>query len=441
MISPLDERYSEQIKELFPIFSEFNLMFFRTQIEIVWLFALEKAGLFRCDSVSKRRLEQLLHAFSQADFIAIKEQEKITRHDVKAVEYFLKNYLMHSNTKLVEWVHFGLTSEDVNNLSYALILSSARKCLLTVLTTLKQKLKTMALAYADQVMLSRTHGQCASPTTFGKEVANFVARLQSAMDLLANTQIFGKINGAVGNFNALVFCFPNVDWLALTKALVEGLGLNYQRYTTQIEPHDWIGIISAHLVHINVILIDLARDFWSYNALGYLKLRVNEQEVGSSTMPHKVNPIDLENGEGNLGIANALLQHFSLKLPISRWQRDLSDSTVLRNLGVAMGHSLLAYRSLTRGLDKITVNPLAIQQDLDQHWEILAEPIQMVLRQYGVQQGYELLKQLTRGKQVDKQTIEQLIKQLPLPLTVREQLLNLTPNRYVGLAIELAKTV
>ncbi len=441
MLSPLDERYSVEIKDLFPIFSEFNLMNCRINVEIMWLFALEEIGLFSINEVYRKSLNELLTGFSEKDFIEIKNKEKETRHDIKAVEYFLKDRLFQLDSKLIEWVHFGLTSEDINNLSYALILSKARNILLVTLESVCKKLRTMVSKYAEVAMLSRTHGQFASPTTFGKEVANFVSRLEYVIEQLKQLRIFGKLNGAVGNFNALVACFPDVDWITLTEKLVNKFGLNYQRYTTQIEPHDWMGGLSNIFLQINVILLDLVRDFWGYNALGYLKLQINNQEIGSSTMPHKVNPIDFENSEGNLGIANALFQHFSTKLPISRWQRDLSDSTVLRNWGVALGHSLLAYRSLLRGLDKIIVDEEEIKNDLDNHWEVLAEPIQMILRKHGVIGGYELLKKLTRGKRVTREIIEQLVNQLPLTLEVREQILKLRPWTYLGLSVKLAKTI
>ena len=441
MLSPLDERYSAEIKDLFPIFSEFNLMSCRVNVEVMWLFALEEIGLCKINEACRKSLNELLTSFSKKDFVEIKNKEKETRHDIKAVEYFLKDRLFQLDSRLIEWVHFGLTSEDINNLSYALILSKARNILLVTLKNICKKLRAIVSKYAETAMLSRTHGQFASPTTFGKEVANFVSRLECVIKQLKQVKIFGKLNGAVGNFNALVVCFPDIDWLSLTEKLVNKFGLNYQRYTTQIEPHDWMGGLSNTLTQINVILLDLVRDFWGYNALGYLKLQIKNQEVGSSTMPHKINPIDFENSEGNLGVANALFQHFSTKLPISRWQRDLSDSTVLRNWGVTLGHSLLAYRNLLRGLDKVIVNEEGMKNDLENHWEVLAEPIQMILRKHGVIGGYELLKKLTRGKKVTREIIKQLVDQLPLTLEVREQILKLKPWTYLGLSVELAKIV
>jgi adenylosuccinate lyase len=391
----------------------------------------------------------LVRDFSPADAQAIKDIEKTTNHDVKAVEYWIKSRLQ-DRPRLqvaVEFVHFACTSEDINNTSHALQLKSSRQMvLLPAIDQILQALQTMAHAHAQVPMLSRTHGQTASPTTVGKELANVVARLRLAREKIAAVRLLGKLNGAVGNYNAHLAAWPDFDWEALGRRVVEspepeGLGLNFQPYSTQIEPHDYMAELFDAVARANTILIDLARDIWGYISLGYFKQQLKAGEIGSSTMPHKVNPIDFENAEGNLGLANALLRHLSEKLPISRWQRDLTDSTVLRNLGVAFGHSVLAYRSLSLGLSKLELNEEALRADLDQAWEVLAEPIQTVMRRYGVPNAYERLKDITRGRTVTAEALHALIGQLDIPEPERQRLLAMTPASYVGMAAELARRI
>lgn len=447
-ISPLEGRYAEKLNALRPIFSEFGLIKFRVQIEIRWLQMLTEHGkLPELSPLSKQAntlLNSIIDNFSVEDAIRIKEIESSTNHDVKSVEYFLKEKCEpHPElVKVSEFFHFGCTSEDINNLAYGLMLHTARQqIILPHLDALLATLKTMAHDYAAQPMLSRTHGQSATPTTVGKEMANVFARLQRQVQQFVATPIFGKLNGATGNYNAFVSAYPLIDWQTLSKEFITQLGLQFNPYTTQIEPHDYLAEFFNILTRINTILIDFNRDMWGYISLNYFHLKILKHEVGSSTMPHKVNPIDFENAEGNLGLASALLEHMAMKLPISRWQRDLSDSTVLRNMGVALAHAVLAYQSTNRGLSKVSPNLLVLNNDLDQHWEILAEPIQTVMRRFGIEQPYEKLKNFTRGEKITKQILHQFIEELGLPKEVKQQLLELTPRNYVGYAEELAKQI
>ncbi|MDX1901030.1 MAG: adenylosuccinate lyase [Gammaproteobacteria bacterium] len=447
-ISPLEGRYQEKLDDLRPLFSEYGLIRFRVLIEIRWLRMLsEHAHLFELQPLSKHAehlLENIIEDFSLQDATRIKHIESGINHDVKAVEYFIKERIAN-NTELAaiqEFIHFGCTSEDINNLSYSLMLQTARKqIILPVLDELLAILKTLSHTYAKQPMLSRTHGQPATPTTVGKEMANFAARLKRQMTQLIETMILGKLNGASGNYNALAFACPEVDWQILSKNFVSSLGLQWNPYTTQIEPHDCIAEFFAVLMRINTILIDFCRDMWGYISLDYFKQKTIHNEVGSSIMPHKINPIDFENAEGNLGIANALLDHMALKLPISRWQRDLSDSTVLRNTGVAVAHSILAWRSVLRGLDRVEPNLTKLNADLEAHWEILSEPIQTILRRYGVQNAYEQLKQFSRGKKITKESLHAFVGTLPLPEAIKNQLYALTPADYLGYADNLAERI
>jgi len=447
-ISPLDGRYAAKVEPLRPIFSEYGLLHRRIQVEVRWLEALAAhAKIVEVPALSEDArtvLQQLVENFTPADADRIKEIERITNHDVKAVEYFIKERInAHAELGAArEFVHFACTSEDINNLSYGLMLSDARRdVLLPALDQLLHTLTQMAHALAAQPMLSRTHGQTASPTTLGKEIANVVARLQRQRKQLALVELSGKINGAVGNYNAHLVAYPEVDWPTFARHFVESLGLSFNAYTTQIEPHDCIAEISDVFRRINTILIDFSRDIWGYISLGYFRQELKAGEVGSSTMPHKVNPIDFENAEGNLGIANALFGHFAEKLPISRWQRDLTDSTVLRALGTAFGHSLIALDALGRGLAKLNADPVRINADLDTSWEVLAEAIQTVMRRYGLPEPYEQLKALTRGQGITREAIQHFVATLDLPDEVRERLQALTPASYVGLAEVLARDV
>ena len=447
-LSPLDGRYASKVDALRPIFSEYGLMHRRVTVEIVWLIALsDEPGIVELPpfpAAERAKLQKIAAGFSVADAGRIKQIEATTNHDVKAVEYFIKER-MGDNAALKqakEFVHFACTSEDINNLSYALMLRDARdKVLLPALDKVTDKLRELAHANADLAMLSRTHGQTASPTTLGKEMANVVARLQRQRAQLTAIEIPGKINGAVGNFNAHAIAYPGIDWRAFSKRFVESLGLQWQAYTTQIEPHDGVAEICDAQRRIDTILIDLARDVWGYISLGYFGQRLKQGEVGSSTMPHKVNPIDFENAEGNFGVANALLGHFSEKLPISRWQRDLTDSTVLRALGEAFGHALIGFASLEKGLAKLEVNPERIAADLDASWEVLAEAIQTVMRRHGLPEPYEQLKALTRGKGITRETLQVFITSLQLPVADKQRLLALTPAAYTGLAADLARSI
>ena len=447
-ISPLDGRYRDKLSPLQPIFSEYGLIRFRVLVEVRWLQMLaEQAELPELPPLSphaQKILNSLVDDFSAQDAARIKHIESGINHDVKAVEYFLKERFTgnHELANISEFIHFGCTSEDINNLAYALMLKTARQqCILPALDELISLLTHLAHEYARLPMLARTHGQPATPTTVGKEIANFVARLHRQIQQLVAAPILGKINGASGNFNALVIAYPDIDWQQLTKNFVGKLGLQWNAYTTQIEPHDGIAELFTAIMRINTILIDFNRDLWGYISINYFKLKNLTNEVGSSTMPHKINPIDFENAEGNLGIANALLEHMATKLPISRWQRDLSDSTVLRNMGVAIAHTILAYQSTCRGMQKTEPNHTVIQQDLEQHWEVLAEAIQTVMRRYQIDEPYEKLKAFTRGKSIDQASLQQFINELTLPQEVKQQLQALTPSGYIGYAEELARRV
>ena len=445
-LSPLDGRYSGKVAALRPIFSEFGLIRARIRVEIEWLLALAAepgiAELEPLPALAISRLRALSDGFSTVDAARVKEIERTTNHDVKAVEYFIKEKLKDDAdlSAALEFVHFACTSEDINNLSYSLMLGRARETvLLPALDSLAATLRALAHAHAALPMLSRTHGQTASPTTVGKEFANVLARLERQRSQLAGIQMLGKINGAVGNYNAHLVAYPDMDWPVFARRFVESLGLDFNPYTTQIEPHDGIAELCDVQRRINIIAIDLCRDVWGYISQGYFKQSVKAGEVGSSTMPHKVNPIDFENAEGNFGIANSLLAHFSEKLPISRWQRDLTDSTVLRAMGTGFGHSLIAFDSLSRGLGKLSANNERLAADLDAAWEVLAEPVQTVMRQHGLANPYEQLKALTRGQGIDQAAMRGFIAGLELPESVRTRLLALTPGNYVGLAETLAR--
>lgn len=447
-LSPLDGRYASKVEALRPIFSEFGLMHRRVQVEIAWLLALAAepkiAELQPFHASQVATLKAIADDFSEADGERIKAIEATTNHDVKAVEYFIKEKIGADAglAQAKEFVHFACTSEDINNLSYALMLRDARsQVLLPQLDAVIAKLREIAHANAALPLLSRTHGQTASPSTLGKEIANVVARLERQRKQLAAVEISGKINGAVGNYNAHAITYPEVDWRAFSQRFVESLGLDFNAYTTQIEPHDGVAEYCDAVRRANIILIDLARDIWGYISLGYFKQTLKAGEVGSSTMPHKVNPIDFENAEGNFGLANALLGHFAEKLPISRWQRDLTDSTVLRALGTAFGHTLVALESLKKGLGKLTVNADRIAADLDNSWEVLAEAVQTVMRRYGLPQPYEQLKALTRGHGITKDSMREFIGGLDLPAEAKQRLLALTPGGYIGLAEGLAKDI
>jgi adenylosuccinate lyase len=445
-LNPLDGRYQEQLTEVAPMFSELNLILTRLAIEIQWLITLANEPKIKeikpFDKKSLEFLHNLIKEFDEKDVLRIKELEKQTNHDIKAIEYFIKEKLS-TNKKLnryQEFVHFGCTSDDINNLSYATIMEkTCDETLIPAMEEIILQLEKMALGYAEIPMLARTHGQAATPTTLGKEMANFAYRLTRQTDHLFTTPILGKFNGAVGNFNAHVVAYPKVDWQKICREFVEELKLEWNPYTTQIEPHDWIAEYCDILARFNTILIGLCRDIWGYVAIGYFKQKTKSKEVGSSTMPHKINPIDFENAEGNLGMANAMLHHFSSKLPISRWQRDLTDSTVMRNLGVAIGHSILAYQSLHKGLNKLEADKTTIKKDLDGHWEVLAEAIQTVMRRYNIEAPYEKMKALTKGKKLDQKTLRKFINQLKIPKDAKQRLLKLKPANYLGKACELAK--
>ncbi len=449
-LSPLDGRYAARLAPLRPLMSEQGYMHRRLQVEVCWFIALSDAGFPQFKPLTpgaRTYLLGLVKNFSEADALAIKEIEKTTNHDVKAVEYWIKSRF-EARPELQgasEFVHFACTSEDINNTSHALQLKAAREqVLLPALDAVIARMREMAHAHADVPMLSRTHGQTASPTTVGKEIANVVVRLAAARERIASVKLLGKMNGAVGNYNAHLAAFPGFDWEAFSRKVVEtaeplGLGLTFQPYSIQIEPHDYMAELFDAVARANTILVDWARDVWGYISLGYFKQKLRAGEIGSSTMPHKVNPIDFENAEGNLGLANAVLRHLSEKLPVSRWQRDLTDSTVLRNMGVALGYAVLAYHSLGIGLGKLELNREAIDADLDAAWEVLAEPIQTVMRRYGVQGAYEKLKEVTRGKTVRPEDLHGLIRSLEIPAEERDRLLAMTPGSYVGIAADLAR--
>lgn len=446
-LSPLDGRYASRGDALRGLLSEAGFMAHRVEVEVAWLVALSDAGLPELPSFSqaaRERLAQLVSDFSEADAARIKDIERTTNHDVKAVEYWLKEKVADDAelARAAEFIHFACTSEDINNTSHALMLTRARnEVIVPRLRQVADTLVDFARQQADQPMLSRTHGQPASPTTLGKEFANVAARLQRAIAAVEAVEPLAKLNGATGNYNAHLSAYPEIDWPAFSARVLAGLGLTQNRHTIQIEPHDWMAALFDAVARANVIILDLDRDIWGYVALGYFKQRLKEGEVGSSTMPHKVNPIDFENSEGNLGLANAVLRHLSEKLPVSRWQRDLTDSTVLRNLGVGLGYSLVAWDACLRGLGKLEVNVAAIDADIDACWEVLAEPVQTVMRRYGLPQPYEQLKALTRGKGITEPALREFIGGLALPDDAKARLLAMTPRSYVGLAAGLAREV
>ncbi len=447
-LSPLDGRYAGKIGELRPIFSEYGLIKARLTVEIRWLQMLAaNVGVTEVPAFSDQAqafLDAMITGFSEADAMRVKEIERTTNHDVKAVEYLLKEKVAGNDelAAVSEFFHFACTSEDINNLSYALMLKEARETvLLPGMKSIVQTIAAGAKQYAEQALLSRTHGQTASPTTMGKEWANIAYRLQRTSDQVAATPILGKINGAVGNYNAHLAAYPDLDWADIAKNFVESLGINWNPYTIQIEPHDYIAEMNDATALFNTILIYFGRDIWAYVSLGYFKQRVIAGEVGSSTMPHKVNPIDFENAEGNLGLANAILGHLAEKLPVSRWQRDLTDSTVLRNLGVGFGYSMLAYSSAQKGFSKLEINAGRINADLDASWEVLGEAVQTVMRRYGLENPYEQMKALTRGKGITPERLAEFIKDLDIPEEARQQLLDLTPASYTGNAAEQAGNI
>ena len=447
-ISPIDGRYGSRTDTLRPIFSEYGLIRHRVIVEIRWLQALAAhEGITEVPALgghAERVLNDIIEKFSEQDAQRVKNIESTTNHDVKAVEYFLKEKIA-GNTELEavsEFIHFACTSEDINNLAYALMLREARnQSLLPLMDDVINALGELARRYADEPMLSRTHGQTATPTTVGKEMANVAARLHRQREQYAAIPVLGKINGAVGNYNAHRVAYPDIDWPVFSKQFISELGLEFNPFTTQIEPHDYMAEQFDTLARFNTVLLDFCRDTWAYISLGYFKQKTVAGEVGSSTMPHKVNPIDFENAEGNLGIANALFAHFAAKLPVSRWQRDLSDSTVLRNLGVAIGHSVIAFESCLKGIGKLELNTLRTAEDLDNSWEVLAEALQTVMRRYGIEKPYEKLKELTRDKEVNQQTLQEFIRTLDLPETVRQELAGLTPSTYTGNAAEQARSL
>ena len=446
-ISPIDGRYSDKTSPLKAIFSEFGLIKYRLLVEVRWLEAMSNnphiSEVPKFSPQSNAALLAIADNFSLEDAKSIKEIERTTNHDVKAVEYFLKEKVssIPELQKVSEFIHFACTSEDINNLSHALMLENGRLVLLEEMNATLSLITKLAKDNAEVAMLSRTHGQTASPTTLGKEMANFSYRLSRQIDQLSAVQIMGKFNGAVGNFNAHVSAYPEIDWQNVSKDFIEKLGINFAPYSSQIESHDYIAEYFHALNRFNTILIDFCRDIWGYISLGYFTQKTIEGEIGSSTMPHKVNPIDFENAEGNLGLAIAVGDHFATKLPISRWQRDLTDSTVLRNLGVSCAHSLISYASICKGIGKLEVNESKITEDLDKAWEVLAEPIQTVMRRYGVENPYEKLKDLTRGKQIDSKIIDDFINTLEIPAEAKEELRKLTPMNYIGNAINLARDI
>lgn len=445
-LSPVDGRYADKVAGLRDILSEYGLIRFRLLVEVRWLQWLadepDITELSPLSPVMKDVLNQLIDNFSGDDAERVKTIEATTNHDVKAIEYFLRERLGAGTDaqQLGDFIHFGCTSEDINNLAYALMLRTARDDVLQPqMRELAAKLRSMSNEYADLAMMSRTHGQTASPTTVGKELANVVARLSRARDQLANVEIRGKFNGAVGNFNAHVAAYPDADWARIGNSFVASLGVDANELTTQIEPHDWTAEYAHALIRYNTVLLDFCRDAWGYISLGYFRQRIAKDEVGSSTMPHKVNPIDFENAEGNLGLSSALLDHLAMKLPISRWQRDLTDSTVQRNFGVALAHLVIAIQSAVKGLNKLQANPQAIARDIDDAWEVLGEAIQTVMRRYGIAEPYEKLKALTRGQAVSKELLHDFIGTLEIPDTEKERLLSMTPAGYTGIAAALAR--
>jgi adenylosuccinate lyase len=447
-ISAIDGRYRDKVKSLAPIFSEYGLIWCRTRVEIRWFQFLAANRTIRelpaLDRDADAMLDRIVEEFSVSDAERIKGIEKSTNHDVKAVEYFVKEKLRGSGhdslAGKLEFVHFACTSEDINNLSHGMMLLAGRdQVLLPLIDRIIDAITELARDTKSTPMLSRTHGQVASPTTMGKEMANVVARLRRQRTQIANVSILGKMNGAVGNHNAHLSAYPKVDWIVTSQEFVESMGLEWNPWTTQIEPHDYIAELFHAISRLNTILIDFDRDIWSYISIAYFKQRQVAGETGSSTMPHKVNPIDFENSEGNLGIANAIMGHLAEKLPVSRWQRDLTDSTVLRNLGSGIAHSVVAYESTLKGIGKLEINPSALEADLDASWEVLAEPIQTVMRKHDVEEPYEQLKALTRGRSLDEESIKALIDQLDIPASAKDQIRDLTPAKYIGAAEALVE--
>ncbi len=446
-VSPVDGRYGSKTIALRSIFSEFGLIRFRVEVEVRWLQQLSRhAGVPEVPAFSDSTnalLDSIVNNFNEADAQAVKDIERTTNHDVKAVEYFLKNKFK-GNAELeavLEFVHFACTSEDINNLSHALMLREGRKVFIKDAEAIIDGIVKLAHDYAADAMLSRTHGQTASPTTVGKEMANVAARLRRQLKAVKDVELLGKINGAVGNYNAHLSAYPQVDWQTNAKEFVESLGLSWNAYTTQIEPHDYIAELFDAIARFNTIVIDFDRDVWGYISLGYFKQKTIAGEVGSSTMPHKVNPIDFENSEGNLGIANAIFTHLAQKLPISRWQRDLTDSTVLRNMGVGFGYSLIAYASTLKGMSKLEINRARLAEDLNNSWEVLAEPIQTIMRRYDVPEPYEKLKALTRGQAITREVLAAFVETLDIPEHAKQTMRDLTPANYIGNAIEQAKAI
>ncbi|HSX50546.1 MAG TPA: adenylosuccinate lyase [Cellvibrio sp.] len=446
-VSPVDGRYGSKTVALRSIFSEFGLIRFRVEVEVRWLQQLSRlAGVPEVPAFSAATnavLDSIVANFNEADAQAVKDIERTTNHDVKAVEYFLKNKFS-GNTELeavLEFVHFACTSEDINNLSHALMLREGRKVFLKDAEAIVDGIAKLAHDYAEDSMLSRTHGQTASPTTVGKEMANVVARLRRQVKAVKEVELLGKINGAVGNYNAHLSAYPDVDWQANAQEFVESLGLSWNPYTTQIEPHDYIAELFDAIARFNTIVIDFDRDIWGYISLGYFKQKTIAGEVGSSTMPHKVNPIDFENSEGNLGIANAIFTHLAQKLPISRWQRDLTDSTVLRNMGVGFGYGMIAYASTLKGMGKLEINRTRLAEDLNNSWEVLAEPIQTIMRRYNVAEPYEKLKALTRGQAINREVLAAFVETLDIPEHAKQTMRDLTPANYIGNAVDQAKAI
>lgn len=446
-ISPIDGRYGSKTSSLRGVFSEFGLIKNRVIVEVRWLQRLAEhpqiSEVPAFSSEANTLLNKLVNNFSEHDAQAIKDIESTTNHDVKAVEYFLKNAIA-DNAELnavSEFIHFACTSEDINNLSHALMLKQGRDVMLTEMTAIIDKMTSLSHEHASIPMLSRTHGQTASPSTIGKEFANVVARLRRQLQQISSVELLGKINGAVGNYNAHFSAYPDIDWQTNAQQFVESLGINWNPYTTQIEPHDYIAELFDGIARFNTILLDLDRDIWGYISMGFFKQKVVAGEIGSSTMPHKVNPIDFENSEGNLGLANAIFNHMASKLPVSRWQRDLTDSTVLRNMGVGMTYSLITYQATMKGLGKLELNPQRIKADLNNSWEVLAEPIQTVMRRYNIEEPYEKLKALTRGQTINRETLSTFVDTLDMPEQAKAELKELSPATYIGNAIEQAKNI
>jgi len=446
-ISPIDGRYASKVEALRPIFSEYGLIRFRVQVEVRWLQALaahtQITEVPTFSSAANQLLDAIVTNFSEDDAQRVKDIESTTNHDVKAVEYFLKEKISNNAelNAVNEFIHFACTSEDINNLSYALMLKEGRTAIAPQMTDCINALKTLAKDNAAQPMLSRTHGQSASPTTAGKEFANVAARMDRQLIHFTNVEILGKINGAVGNYNAHAVAYPDIDWQAFSKSFVESLGLSWNPYTIQIEPHDYIAEFFHALSRFNTILLDFDRDIWGYISQGFFKQKTIAGEIGSSTMPHKVNPIDFENSEGNIGLANALFHHLAEKLPVSRWQRDLTDSTVLRNIGVGVAHTSIAIQATLKGISKLEINAATIEADLDSNWEVLAEPVQTVMRRYGIEKPYEKLKELTRGTRIDAAGMQAFIETLDMPEEAKQELIKLTPRSYTGYAQKLAEDI